>query len=534
MYNSITMNEWLPLLVGTGFNGLSTYSGYNKGVEPRTTSHFISGAFRIFHSMVNCDIVGTDSSGRRTLTMPLTDTFFNNAWLSQSTYTSLMNGLAFNPSKFLDVKIVDPLRDASFPIQLPDGSTKTVSLDLFAVDVMRGRDQGLVGYNMARIKHGLSRLTNFNQLTTDSRVQQQLQSIYPTIDDVDVMVGLSLEEPIASSSPSLASTSLAGELTTAIIVRQMQKLRDGDRCWYESQLSASPELLRSVQNTRIIDMVTRTMDLSTVPAIATGAAATRTRAIAARRPAQTFEVEVEVAIDPRGVVTNAAEGRRGLENARENDDRIRSDLDSSDGEALLAVGGASAAQEASFVSTQQLHVDAETHSADATARPSVHQHLAPIPLTPLVPSTRLPHLAMPVATPESVLNTVGVSFHAVGSILHSLDFEAIAAADAAPAQTPTWDEGPIADDMTMTATTRSPARLQDRERRSEHESDQAHSMHLMSTITLTDTDRERFGLSGIPTRQFPIRRLRDRPALPIRLPTAIKARNAFLLPQCRR
>ena len=51
---AITYKEWLPKVLGDGFNThIGGYGGYNSGVDPSVANEFVSGVFRFGHGMIN-------------------------------------------------------------------------------------------------------------------------------------------------------------------------------------------------------------------------------------------------------------------------------------------------------------------------------------------------------------------------------------------------------------------------------------------------------------------------------------------------
>jgi hypothetical protein len=78
-------------------------------------------------------------------------------------------------------------------VRTEDGLT----VDLAAVDLLRSRERGVPRYNAFRELMHLPRVTSFEQLTGDPETAAELRAVYPTIDDVDLTVGLYAEKPPA-------------------------------------------------------------------------------------------------------------------------------------------------------------------------------------------------------------------------------------------------------------------------------------------------------------------------------------------------
>ena len=72
-----------------------------------------------------------------------------------------------------------------------------LTLDLAAVDLLRSRERGVPRYNAFRQLMHLPEVTSFDELTGDPQTAAELRAVYPTVDDVDLTVGLYAEKPPA-------------------------------------------------------------------------------------------------------------------------------------------------------------------------------------------------------------------------------------------------------------------------------------------------------------------------------------------------
>jgi hypothetical protein len=100
--------------------------------------------------------------------------------------------------------------------------------DLATLNIQRGRDHGLPGYNEVREAFGLTPAATFADINPDADIQAALAAAYATPDDVDVWVG-GLSEPHRSGA-------VVGETFFEILKDQFERARDGDRFWYQSYL----------------------------------------------------------------------------------------------------------------------------------------------------------------------------------------------------------------------------------------------------------------------------------------------------------
>src|SRR5213079_864060 len=144
-----------------------------------------------------------------------------------------------------DGLIVDAVRNFS--------PTTAHGFDLAALNIQRGRDQGLPRFNQVRLNYGLSAFTAFSQITSDTSMQAKLASAYATVDDIDAWVGMLVENH--------RSNTLLGATHIAVLTDQFERLRDGDRFWYEDYLD--PGTLATVQATRLSDIIRRNTTILT-------------------------------------------------------------------------------------------------------------------------------------------------------------------------------------------------------------------------------------------------------------------------------
>jgi peroxidase len=104
---------------------------------------------------------------------------------------------------------------------------------------------GLPTYNETRVAYGLPAVTSFGQITSDPALQAQLQSIYGNVDSVELFVGGLAEDHARGAS--------VGTTFQAIIANQFERIRDGDRLWYQNVFSGAQ--LRAIQNTTLADII---------------------------------------------------------------------------------------------------------------------------------------------------------------------------------------------------------------------------------------------------------------------------------------
>lgn len=237
---SITYNEWLPALLGR--KAIDRYTGYDATTNPSVATEFSTAAFRLGHSLLQSDIefLGNDGQATREA-VGLADAFFNPSLVAEAGIDGLLKYAASAQSLELDNQIIDDVRN--FLIDGPGG----VMLDLAALNIQRGRDHGLADYNTTRVAYGLEPIDSFDDITSYEDLQAALEQVYGDVDNIDLWVGGLAEDHLAGSS--------VGELVQTIVADQFERLRDGDRFWYENIFSGRE--LNQLRNTKLSDIIQR-------------------------------------------------------------------------------------------------------------------------------------------------------------------------------------------------------------------------------------------------------------------------------------
>jgi hypothetical protein len=125
---------------------------------------------------------------------------------------------------------------------------------LDAFDIQRARDHGLPDYNTLREAYGLPRATSLAGITSDLAAQGAIAAMYPNINTIDPLVGALAEDHLPGAS--------VGPLVAAAYRVQFDRLRDGDRFWYESDPDFSAEEAAELRQTRLADVIRRNTGLA--------------------------------------------------------------------------------------------------------------------------------------------------------------------------------------------------------------------------------------------------------------------------------
>lgn len=242
---SITFNEWLPAVLGKG--AIDRYTGYQSQANPGIANEFSTAAFRFGHSLLGDDIEFLDNFGQPIAEeVALRDAFFNSSLVTDNGIDSILKYLASDLASELDTKVVDGVRNFLF------GAPGAGGFDLASLNIERGRDHGLADYNTVREAYGLSRVTSFADISANPEVQAKLEQLYGSVDNIDLWVGALAEDHVPGAS--------VGPTLKAIISDQFERLRDGDRFWFENVYSGKS--LHMLENTTLADVIRRNTDLS--------------------------------------------------------------------------------------------------------------------------------------------------------------------------------------------------------------------------------------------------------------------------------
>ena len=215
---AITYNEFLPTLLGEG--ALSPYTGYDPTVDGSLLTEFSSAGFRLGHTMLSPRIALVDDDGNFVEggTIGLREAFFVPETFASVGLGPVLNGLSAQPMQKVDLLVIDDVRNFLF------GDPGMGGRDLPSINIQRGRDHGIPGFNIVRSSLGLDRYQTFEDLTGETELAAKMASIYDSIEDVDLWIGL-LAEPLMDGAS-------VGETLSSLLVLQFEKLRDGDRFFY--------------------------------------------------------------------------------------------------------------------------------------------------------------------------------------------------------------------------------------------------------------------------------------------------------------
>jgi hypothetical protein len=216
---SITFHEFLPALLGG--HAPSAAPSYDPDVDATVAIEFSTALFRVGHTMLAPQLhrMQNDGSPAPGGPMSLRASFFLPSNMQRPNEVEyLLKGLASDQQQQIDMHVVDDVRDFLFGDPIPGG------FDLASLNIQRGRDHGLPGYNAVRVAYGLTPAASFADITVDPQIQAGLALLYASVDDIDPWIGALSEDHLAAAS--------VGPLIAAGLIDQFVRARDGDRFWY--------------------------------------------------------------------------------------------------------------------------------------------------------------------------------------------------------------------------------------------------------------------------------------------------------------
>ena len=238
-WQNVIFTEWLPILLGPSymraFNLQPLTSGYSNDYDtnfsPMINNEFATAAFRFAHSLLNTNVPGMDARGRNVTKVDLKDALNRGSFVQERGFLeNTLRGQSREPIAAFDSSFVDDVLDHLFEGEEKDNG----GLDLTALNMQRGREHGVPGYNQYRERcasrsSNFGKMRNFDELTTGGFLTRSqvsdLKAAYNDVDDIDLFAGGILEKAHRDG--------LVGPTFKCIIGDQFVRLRRGDRFYYE-------------------------------------------------------------------------------------------------------------------------------------------------------------------------------------------------------------------------------------------------------------------------------------------------------------
>ncbi|XP_029468653.1 myeloperoxidase-like [Rhinatrema bivittatum] len=261
MAQKITYKDYLPLLLGSQAMSqfLPRYRGYNESVDS-TVSNVFSLAYRFAHTSIQPFIFRLDDRFQQQngeSPVPLHQTFFN-SWrvVREGGIDPLLRGLMANRAKMnrQNQIITDELRERLFVL------FKRIGLDLAAINMQRGREHGLPGYNAWRKFCGLSQPRNRNELGNvlqNNDLARKFLNLYGSPNNIDIWMG-GVAEPFGPDGR-------LGPLLSCLIGTQFRNTRDGDRFYFENNGVFTRNQVQALERVTLSHIICKNTRITQVP-----------------------------------------------------------------------------------------------------------------------------------------------------------------------------------------------------------------------------------------------------------------------------
>ncbi|KAM4867311.1 thyroid peroxidase [Thomomys bottae] len=230
LHQLVTLRDYVPRILGPDAfqQYVGPYRGYDPTANPTVSNVFATAAFRFGHATVHPLVRRLDSDFQDHAGLPtlkLHDVFFS-PWrlIQEGGLDPIVRGLLARPAK---LQVQDQLVNEVLTERLSVLSSPG-ALDLASLNLQRGRDHGLPGYNEWREFCGLPRLetpADLSRAIANSSTVKQMMALYKHPDNIDVWLGGLVEDALPGAR--------TGPLFACLIGKQMKALRDGDRFWWE-------------------------------------------------------------------------------------------------------------------------------------------------------------------------------------------------------------------------------------------------------------------------------------------------------------
>lgn len=252
MIQAITYREFLPALKVS----LSDYEAYDDEIEGGIASIFATAAYRMGHTVVTDTflMVDNDCETMPIGNMPILETFFDPTEVATYGIDPFLKGMTMEMQQEFDIFVIDALRNLLFL----DTEFTTIGFDLIALNLQRGRDHGIPDYNTLRANFNTQSSANaFSDICSDPVLAATLAAAYDNdVNKIDAWIGLMIEDDLPNK--------IMGETNHNIIKTQFERLRDGDRFYYENDPFYTTTEIAEIQNTFLSDIILRNTSIETL------------------------------------------------------------------------------------------------------------------------------------------------------------------------------------------------------------------------------------------------------------------------------
>jgi len=232
IYQHVVYSEWLPAFIGRtymkmyGLSPLPKGKGYFKGYDPKEElgayNVASAAAMRVGHSLVSGIFSTVDPDTYKwKASVPLSTVMEKPfAQCVDAVILGLVKQAAHHRGKSMSEQLTNYLFQAE---------NNDFGADLCTININRGRDHGVPGYNKWRKWCGLSEIKTWNDAykTLDAAAVNKYKKLYKHPDDIDLF-SAGVSEKIMEG--------VVGPTFGCIMARSFRTSKIADRFWYENKI----------------------------------------------------------------------------------------------------------------------------------------------------------------------------------------------------------------------------------------------------------------------------------------------------------
>ncbi|XP_028251801.1 thyroid peroxidase [Parambassis ranga] len=262
LHQIITIRDYIPKIIGPeSFDHyIGPYRGYDPTVDPSASNVFATAAFRFGHATISPILRRLNASYQDHERFPhlrLHNTFFS-PWriVKEGGIEPILRGIIGTAASAVssDNLLAEEVTERLVVIDT------MLHMDLASLNLQRGRDHGLPGYNNWREFCGLKPIRTVDDLREEVgnyRVAVKILNVYKHPDNIDIWLGGLVENVLPGSR--------TGPLFACLIGKQMKALRDGDRFWWEADSVFTQQQRDELLKYSVSRLICDNSDINRVP-----------------------------------------------------------------------------------------------------------------------------------------------------------------------------------------------------------------------------------------------------------------------------
>uniref|UniRef100_A0A3Q3VVY8 Uncharacterized protein n=1 Tax=Mola mola TaxID=94237 RepID=A0A3Q3VVY8_MOLML len=262
VHQIITMRDHVPKIIGSkSFEDyIGPYRGYDPTTDPSVSNVFATAAFRFGHATIPQIVRRMNESFQEHEHFPslrLHHTLFS-PWriVKEGGIEPTLRGVIGTAAKAFSANMLlsDEVTERLVVLNTPQ------HMDLASLNLQRGRDHAIPGYNEWREFCGLKRiktLDDFQEVVKDCKVAKKILEIYKHPDNIDVWLGGLVEKFLPGAR--------VGPLFACLIGKQMKALCDGDRFWWEADGVFTQQQRAELSRVSLSRLICDNSDIKQIP-----------------------------------------------------------------------------------------------------------------------------------------------------------------------------------------------------------------------------------------------------------------------------